>query len=351
MSINSANLPCPSCKTMNQMTARFCLNCGASLAGGGQEQTPYQPPAATQAPPMASEYLYAGFWKRLLAYIVDSMIYNLLMTMIAVLGFVNAIDFSEPDPGALMASLSTFYLIYYLGWWLYFALQESSTAQATLGKRLVGIKVSDMQGQPLSFMHAAGRQLGGAVSAMTFTIGYLMAAFTRRKQALHDLMAGCVVVNKNFDAKQIVMVNQNPPAGMSLAGIIGVLALVLVVPIGGIIAAISIPAYHDYSTRAKVSAAFYHAGTAKQPIVDYAMETGYWPSNFEQAGVSSSSMQSEDYYMQLLDDGVIAVTFKKPQAISGETIQIIPDLQNSGEYNWRCDGGEMRDSYLPQECR
>lgn len=350
MSINSANLPCPSCKTMNQMTARFCLNCGASLSGG-EEQTPYQPPATTQAPAMASGFVYAGFWKRLLAYIVDSIIFHFLMTVIALFGFVNALDFQEPDPEALITSLSSYFLIYYPAWWMYFALQESSSAQATLGKRLVGIKVTDMIGQQLSFMHAAGRQLAGAITSVTLTIGYLMAAFTRRKQALHDLMAGCVVVNKNFDAKQIVMVNQNPPQGMSVAGIIGVIALVLVVPIGGIIAAISIPAYHDYSIRAQVSGAYYHASETKTAIVDYATESGYWPSNFEQAGVSTESMQSDNYYMQLLNDGVIGITFKKPQAISGETIRIIPELQNSGEYTWRCEGGEMREAYLPANCR
>lgn len=349
MSINSANLPCPSCKTMNQMTARFCLNCGASLA---DNTTPYQPPSAHhQAPSMAAEFLYAGFWKRLFAYIIDYIIFNMLMVMIAILGFANAINFNETDPIALVTSLSTFYLVYYLGWWLYFSLQESSTAQATIGKRLLGIKVTDMTGQQLSFMHAAGRQLSGVVTVFTLTIGYLVAAFTGRKQALHDMIAGCVVVNRNFDAKQITMVNQNPPAGMSAAGIIGVLVLVLAVPLGAIVTAVTIPAFHDYSTRAAVSAAYHHASQSKSAIVEHAMETGYWPNNFEQAGISSESMQTKDYYMQLLNDGVIAITFKAPDTISGETIQLIPELQNSGEYLWSCNGGEMRTAYLPVECR
>lgn len=348
MSINSANLPCPSCQTMNQMTARFCLNCGASLA---DNPTPYQPPSSHQAPSMAAEFIYAGFWKRWFAYIIDGIIFNMTMTVIVILGFANTISFDETDPIALVTSLSTLYLVYYIGYWLYFSLQESSTAQATIGKRLLGIKVTDMTGQQLSFMHAAGRQLSGVITVFTFTIGYLVAAFTGRKQALHDMIAGCVVVNRNFDAKQITMVNQNPPAGMSAAGIIGVLVLILAVPVGAIVTAVTIPAFHDYSTRAAVSAAYHHASQSKSAIVQHATETGYWPANFEQAGISSDSMQTKDYYMQLLDDGVIAVTFKAPDTISGETIRLIPELQNSGEYLWSCNGGEMRTVYLPEECR
>jgi len=81
-----------------------------------------------------------------------------------------------------------------VGGWLYFALMESSAWQATLGKRAVGIKVTDMEGGRISFGRATGRHFGKFVSALIFYIGFIMAGFTEKRQALHDIMAGCLVV-------------------------------------------------------------------------------------------------------------------------------------------------------------
>lgn len=80
--------------------------------------------------------------------------------------------------------------------WLYSAVMESSPAQATLGKMAMGIKVTDLDGRPISFGRATGRHFGKIISGLLLLIGYIMAAFTERKQALHDIMAGCLVVRK-----------------------------------------------------------------------------------------------------------------------------------------------------------
>jgi len=79
---------------------------------------------------------------------------------------------------------------------LYYALMESSAKQATLGKMAISIKVTDMAGNRISFGRATGRYFGKYVSALIMYIGFLMAGFTQQKQALHDIMAGCLVVNK-----------------------------------------------------------------------------------------------------------------------------------------------------------
>ncbi len=80
--------------------------------------------------------------------------------------------------------------------WLYFALMESSSRQATLGKMLVGIMVTDLDGGRISFGRATGRHFAMILSALTCYIGFVMAAFTERKQALHDMIAGTLVVRK-----------------------------------------------------------------------------------------------------------------------------------------------------------
>jgi uncharacterized RDD family membrane protein YckC len=80
--------------------------------------------------------------------------------------------------------------------WLYYAFMESSKYQATLGKMVLGIVVTDMNGQRISFGRAVGRNLAKIVSQIILCIGYLMIAFTQKKQGLHDIMANCLVVAK-----------------------------------------------------------------------------------------------------------------------------------------------------------
>jgi uncharacterized RDD family membrane protein YckC len=78
--------------------------------------------------------------------------------------------------------------------WLYFALMESSSKQATPGKMAIRIAVTDLRGNRISFGRATGRHFGKIISIFTFFIGFLMAGFTKRKQALHDMMAGCLII-------------------------------------------------------------------------------------------------------------------------------------------------------------
>jgi uncharacterized RDD family membrane protein YckC len=81
--------------------------------------------------------------------------------------------------------------------WLYYALCESSSWQATPGKRLLGLRVCDLNGRPISFVRASGRFMGRIVTGIVpFGIGYLMAGLTARKQALHDMIAGCLVLRQ-----------------------------------------------------------------------------------------------------------------------------------------------------------
>jgi len=75
-------------------------------------------------------------------------------------------------------------------------LMESSKFGGTLGKMAVNIKVVDMEGNPISFGRATGRYFSRIITNMTFLIGYIIAGFTEKKQALHDLIASCLVIQK-----------------------------------------------------------------------------------------------------------------------------------------------------------
>ena len=82
-----------------------------------------------------------------------------------------------------------------VGIWLYFALQESSARQATVGKRAMNIHVTDLLGRRISFGQATGRHFSKILSSI-LAIGYIMVAFTEKKQGLHDLIASTLVLRK-----------------------------------------------------------------------------------------------------------------------------------------------------------
>jgi uncharacterized RDD family membrane protein YckC len=101
--------------------------------------------------------------------------------------------------GMMVAAMGTYFMsmfVMFIAGWLYFALMESSNKGATLGKMALSLRVTGMNGEKISFAKATGRYFGKIISGMILCIGYIMAGFTEKKQALHDMMAGCLVVRK-----------------------------------------------------------------------------------------------------------------------------------------------------------
>jgi len=121
---------------------------------------------------------YAGFWTRFVAWLIDWII------IFAAGGLIAAITFG------------TGVVVVLLGPWLYEAFMLSSEWQATVGKRAMSIAVTGLDGQRITFARATGRHFAKLVSAFLIGIGFIMAAFTARKQALHDMMAETLVINK-----------------------------------------------------------------------------------------------------------------------------------------------------------
>ena len=178
---------------------------GGGTEPGGQPITPET--GAMVGAGLAEEVVsgppvYAGFWNRAAAAIVDgivTVVASLLLTgpLLAYVILTGMGDVGDPDGDTMLSVIQGVnQLVSLMGGWLYFALMESSRFQATLGKLAVQIKVTDLEGNRISFGRATGRHFGKLISALMFFVGYLMAAFTSRKQALHDMMAGCVVVRK-----------------------------------------------------------------------------------------------------------------------------------------------------------
>ena len=194
---------CPQCGSPNDDEYAFCKQCGASLRRGETPAPRPLPPVAAPpptAPPAGQATHYANFGQRLLAFILDSILAAIIAGMIgAMLGFViglggavtGADDSAVSDVVDLLGLLAGT-----AAGWLYEALLVSSSYQATLGKMALGIVVTDMQGRRISFLRATGRYFGKIVSGMLMMIGYLMQPFTEKRQTLHDIMAGCLVLRK-----------------------------------------------------------------------------------------------------------------------------------------------------------
>lgn len=144
----------------------------------------------------AREAVYAGFGKRFLAALLDGLILSIINWIV---GFVIGLILSPLAGGSEGAAASAGLLGGLVGVlisWLYYAVQESSAKQATIGKQALGIVVTDLANNRISFVQATIRYFSKILSALILLIGYLMALFTEKKQALHDMIAGTLVVNK-----------------------------------------------------------------------------------------------------------------------------------------------------------
>ena len=199
---------CNKCGTLNTAGAQFCSHCGASTS-----PTPSVVPTAGSSPPkpgspyspFATPYQavapvagvgYGGFWIRVAAAIIDAIILRVVVAPVGMifggLGMAGMMG-GLPHGGLALLGGGVTFIFLVFGSWLYEAFMESSSYQATLGKMIFGMKVTDLNGNRISFERATGRHFAKWLSAMILGIGYIMVGFTERKQGLHDLIAGTLV--------------------------------------------------------------------------------------------------------------------------------------------------------------
>ena len=134
-----------------------------------------------------STIAYAEFWKRVVATVIDTLVF------LPLIGYILREPTVNPHASSTVMILAVFFSVLM---WLYYAGMESSSSQATIGKMLMGIKVTDMQGKRITFARASGRFFAKILSKSILYIGFIMAAFTEKKQGLHDVLAKTLVVNK-----------------------------------------------------------------------------------------------------------------------------------------------------------
>ena len=354
---------CTKCGAANADNSQFCVQCGIALTSG---------PVVSAAAPK----VYAGFWIRVGAYLIDYVILTIAgFIAMFLLGLALGVFTGVPSAGSGIG----LFFAWLLAPWLYAALFESGPRQATLGKQAVNLKVTDLEGNRISFGRATGRYFAEWINGLTLGIGYVMTAFTAKRQSLHDMIAGTIVVRADLEPVAIAGAGPaKPVAGWQIALII----IAATVPMFGMIAAIAIPAYQDYTIRTQVAEGLTLASDLKAAVVEHTALTGAWPVNLEDAGYASAAelAANESRYVDSFDisKGTITIIYGRDahQRIQYATLSLRPYVDRNGDVVWQCgkasrpdgayinSGGEiedgtdsdpgetdMSDKYMPASCR
>lgn len=187
---------CPACAKPIAGDALFCDGCGADLSN---PLAGFAATLAAEAPQSEIELHYASFWQRLAAHLIDQAVLLAAAWFVgrplgAMLGAFALASGSPPAwnvmsvvGGLLIAAFTSFAIE---------VIWTGSHLQASPGKLALRLKVTDRNGKPIGLAHAFGRYLSKGLSSTVFCIGFLIQPFTARKQALHDMLAGTLVVNR-----------------------------------------------------------------------------------------------------------------------------------------------------------
>lgn len=217
---------CQSCGATVKEGTAFCGTCGKPVVGYSIGQP--SPAGMASGVPVAAGVgampvipggmaagrdtgVYAGFWLRFVAAIIDGIVIGIPYGIVFLMIFASALpmlrDLSatpNPNPFVFLSLFASRFLLFaalsLIGSWLYWSLLESSSWQATLGKKALGLYVTDLTGARLTFGKASGRFFAGrgigyvpSIGGLYFLVDCIMAGVTEKKQALHDMIAGCLV--------------------------------------------------------------------------------------------------------------------------------------------------------------
>jgi uncharacterized RDD family membrane protein YckC len=287
--------------------------------------------------------LYSGFWRRVAATLVDAcLLLALLLAVSHAVGWPGLLlrDEFAPRVGAFIASL-----LYYAGF-------ESSVWQATPGKRAVRIKVTDLAGHRIGVARAVWRHVAELLSVAFVLVGFLMAAFTRRRQCLHDLMAGTLVVRAARSPQDIAFA---PPARAwprwRIAALIGAwLAGLALLPrlTPWVQLPFEIPGIEDnrYHARTQILAGLYYASDAIDTV------EGLYAESHDFTAVNVSSVDLDDEATETVANmaivgGSIRITFggQADSVLQGRTATLTPAVDEEGNISWVCGVADVPEGY------
>jgi len=205
---------CSKCGAALAADTAFCQSCGTPVTRTAASSVPpggVSPHAGVGAIAYASNVTYAGFWLRFVAYLIDGVIIGIgsmvlvvpfffLMGGVAILESLPRHAGERFEPGEFAGFITLILAlacVAVLVKWLYYAYLESGDKQGTWGKQALSLYVTDLSGGRITFGRASGRFFARIITGLIpLWIGFIMAGFTERKQALHDMIASCLVLRR-----------------------------------------------------------------------------------------------------------------------------------------------------------
>ena len=335
---------CTQCGTPAVAGGKFCANCGQ----------PHFALAAAPAP-TAAEPVFAGFWLRTGAFAIDWGIliaiayFGLMVASMIVFGMTFGMTDAVPpeNPFATLDGFAWLWLPFAVVPWLYHALFASSRRQATPGKLACGIKLTNLAGERIGFGRASARYFASWITSVTFLIGYLTVAFTGKRQALHDMIARTVVVGAKAEPAQVASA---APAQQMSGWVVALIAVGCSFAPLGILAAIAIPAYQDYTIRSQVTEGLALASDYQAGVQAYVDANGRWPESeaelpdraaLEQAITGSRYVESIEVW-----NGTVVIAYgpKSHARIRDHLVSLQPFMTADELLVWQCGNAVVDDS-------
>jgi uncharacterized RDD family membrane protein YckC len=326
--------------------------------------SPIAPSSSDPLPKVASmsrpaHMIYAGFWYRFLAWLIDIIILGVVLgTLWAVIMVVSAAfalrgsDVSSSSLAFIFGAYGLVIATNIILSLLYFALSESSRGQATIGKLALGLKVTDANGKRLSFLRALARYVAHIVSNLTFGIGYVLNVFTARQQTLHDLIAGTLVVYKEVTPTDLIDNLAVPARGAQKMSVLmvwamSVMLLVTVVMVGRSL--VEMPAHQVAGISVRMYEVEMLGAEATAAVSGYRETHGRFPPTLEAADFHQTSPQVRRLWIDS-DSGAIHLELAFPP-LKKKTLEFAPEFDEEGDLIWICRSDDIDPRHLPEHCR
>lgn len=309
--------------------------------------------------------LHAGFWLRTAAWLIDALILGpIVVVVVALLASPAAI--ASPDLVRRYAFDAWLWVwpVSFAVPWLYCASCESAPWQATPGKLVLGLRVTDTHGRRIGFARASGRWAGMLLSWATAGVGCMLAGWTARRQALHDLMVGCCVVRREALLRwcngepgapppaPAVAVPANGMPGWALALVIG-LGVFVVLPLAVGASVVAVSAHHARGVRAQVTAGLDTTVRARALVAEYILQRGVLPADNRALGLPAPDAVRSRYVRSVrVAGGQLVITYGNEANawVRGGHLVVSP-VGDAARLRWRCTSPDIRARYLPRECR
>lgn len=285
--------------------------------------------------PASPAPLYAGFWRRAAAYLVDSMV--LLVPTLVVNGVL------------LQYLAGTQLLILVVDTILslaYFTVMHASGKQATIGKQLYDIRVANLDGSRLSLAASALRSVANLAIVIALGLGWISAALSKRRQSFADFLVGTVVVREDATPEAI------DAGGGTMPITVGVWLAMVALFVGpfvlGVVAAIAIPAYSDYQARVKVMSVIQAARPLQDKVEAGFRDKARWATGAHEIATPHAQ------WAQLDTKGEIVIVLSNE--LGGGRISYTPQIvappdPQAGQLRWTCRTQGVRQPVLPRDCR